>query len=160
MINLFTIPITVSESIMPCPKTLTSHGSIIINKKKVHVYCLYALIWRPFYNESDIPCEEYRNCTGLLQIYLKWNIPAGLPQVYSKRNNMLEWAPTLWLVSLQNTSHMKRDGIFMFYEEIYFMSMQHDWKAWSGKMFDLESFQLHRMKEIDGRFVFFVVFFL
>lgn len=53
-------------------------------------------------------------------------------------------------------SHMKRDGIFMFYEEIYFMSMQHVWKAWSDKMFDLESFQIHRMKEIDGRFVFFL----
>lgn len=41
----------------------------------------------------------------LLQMYLKLNIPAGLNQVYSKRN-MLTWAPTLWLVSLWNSTIM------------------------------------------------------
>ncbi len=148
MINLFTIPITVSESIMPRPKTLTLHGSIIINKMKfMCTVCMHSSE-DPFIMRLTYLVKNTETARACCRFTWNENIPAGLPQVYSKRNNMLAWAPTLWLVSLQNTSHMKRDGIFMFYEEIYFMSMQHDWKAWSGKMFDLESFQLHRMKEM------------
>ncbi len=137
-------------------KTLTLHGSIIINKMKfMCTVCMHSsedpFIMRLTYLVKNT--ETARACCRFTWNETFSRVTSGL--LKKKQHVSMSSHPMACFSS--NTSHMKRDGIFMFYEEIYFMSMQHDWKAWSGKMFDLESFQLHRMKEIDGRFVFSLV---